>query len=72
MKGSFTGVLLGLVWLFGFLSGVGFLITVAVIMNNKPVLHLVLPGALFVAGIAFGGFIIRYFAGKAKKSGKKK
>lgn len=71
MKLSLAGIQLGLVWFFGFLAGIGFIVTVSAILNDLSISSLILPVVLFFAGLVFGGLISRMVMARIAKLTKK-
>jgi len=71
MKVTLANIQLGLVWFFGFLAGVGLLLFVGGVLNDARVTTLILPAVFLLAGIVFGGLIIRGVTGKIEKLRKK-
>ncbi|MHC5035784.1 MAG: hypothetical protein ACYTHM_00580 [Planctomycetota bacterium] len=67
MKVTLTGIQLGLVWFFGFLAGIGLLLFVGGILSDARVTTLILPVVFLLAGIVFGGLIIRGVTGRIEK-----
>ncbi|MHC4778865.1 MAG: hypothetical protein ACYTFG_09855 [Planctomycetota bacterium] len=63
---------LAAIWIFGFIAGVGFWMTVGIFANDTPAKYLILPVAGIAAGIAFGGFLIRRMVGRLTKLAAKK